>query len=89
MSEAQDQKKCRSLAAAYGWLSYKLAAPGHRGVPDVMFIKGGRIIFVEFKNFNGKGRLSALQTRTIERMQGAGADVMVIDSMKDFMEVFC
>lgn len=84
MTEAQFQAKCIKRAKEAGFLAYKFASPAHRGVPDVIFIKDGRVVFVEFKHPNGKGRLSTLQRSTIDKMEAHGAVVYVIDNFEEF-----
>ena len=82
------QAKCIKNAKRAGWLAYKFASPARRGVPDVMFITNGAVVFVEFKHPNGKGRLSELQKVEIDRMIAHGASVYVIDSEERFNELF-
>jgi hypothetical protein len=36
-------------AKANGWYARKFKSPGHRGVPDRLFIKDGRVVFIELK----------------------------------------
>jgi len=47
MNEAQLQKKCIGYARKQGWLAFKWSAPAHRGVPDCLFFKQGRLVIVE------------------------------------------
>lgn len=54
-----------------------------RGCPDTLMAKRGRVVWVEFKNPNGTGRLSLLQEREIRLMKLAGMEVHVIDSYED------
>jgi hypothetical protein len=84
MTERALQNKCIRKAKALGWLAYKFASPANRGVPDVIFIYDGRVVFIEFKNPDGKGRLSALQKHTINLMRNNGAQVFVVDSEDHF-----
>ncbi len=72
----------------HGMLVYKFASPAHRGVPDLVIISpGGKTIFVEVKNPNGTGRLSPLQTKTIQQMRSIGATVYVINSREAARDV--
>lgn len=86
MNEAGLQKKCCEKARRQGWLAYKWSSPAHRGVPDCIFIKDGVVVFVEFKNPNGKGVLSPLQKLTCEKMVANGANVRVISSYEAFLD---
>lgn len=69
---------CRAARAA-GWLPFKFASPGQRGVPDRLFIRDGRVIFIEFKA-PGK-RATKLQNYLHDKMRSHGAEVFVIDSL--------
>ncbi|MCD6163444.1 MAG: VRR-NUC domain-containing protein [candidate division Zixibacteria bacterium] len=83
-TEAKLEQKCRKLAIDAGWLSYKFESEG--GLPDRIFIKDGRIIFVEFKAPK-TGRLSKLQQVQIKRMINAGAIVHVCDNVESFLRI--
>lgn len=64
-------------AKALGGLTRKWVSPGRDGVPDrIMFLPGGRIIFVEVKTTGGK--VSGTQEREIARLMLAGASVCII-----------
>lgn len=65
-------------------LCYKFSSPAKRGVPDVLVIPPrGKIFFIEFKNPNQKGKLSALQVVEISRMRAKGARVLVISKVTE------
>lgn len=88
MSERILQRRCRKHAERLGFLSYKFESPNQRGVPDVIFISPkGYIFFVEFKNPNGKGRLSPLQKVQHDKLIRNGADVYTVDSEDFFLEI--
>ena len=88
MNERNFQRKCIAAARDNGWLAYKFASPAHRGVPDCLFIKNSRVVFVEFKRPDGKGKLSKLQEHTIKDMRAHGALVYLIDNWVDFYALF-
>ena len=87
MTEKNFQAACIKAARTKGWICYKFASPARRGVPDVLMIRHGRVVFVEFKNPNGRGRLSPLQVKEIDTMRAAGAEVHVIDNWSDFDDI--
>jgi len=87
VTEGALQRACIKRGEQDGWLAYKFASPSHRGVPDCVFIKKGHTVWVEFKNPNGKGKLSELQSVTINRMRQHGADVHICSSMEQFLHV--
>ena len=68
-------------------MAAKWVSPSMSGVPDrIVFLPGGKIIFVELKRPGEKP--TALQDRIIEILRGLGADVRVVDSMEKVDEIF-
>lgn len=65
-------------AEAAGWLVSKVSWPGRIGAPDRVFIKAGRVVWIEFKDKGEKPRLS--QTQEHDRMRAAGAEMYVCDN---------
>ena len=47
--EKKLEKRCTDVAKAHGWWSRKFSSPSNRGVPDRVFLKDGRVVWVEFK----------------------------------------
>lgn len=68
-----------------GWLVRKLKWIGRRSAPDRLFAKGGRVVFIEFKDPDG--RMSEGQKRERKRMLDAGMDVHTIDSVEEAIRV--
>jgi len=81
MLEKDIEKRAVKAAQAAGWRSYKFSSPAHRGVPDRIFIRAGRVVFIEFKRKGG--RVSKLQEREINTMREYGAEVHVCWSIED------
>lgn len=48
-AEKKLEKRCTDIAKANGWYTRKWSSPSSRGVPDRIFIKEGRVVFIEFK----------------------------------------
>ncbi len=84
MLEKDIEAKARKLAIADGWECYKFSSPGRRSVPDRLFIKGGRVVFIEFKRPGG--RLTSGQEREIARLRAKGAEVHVCYSVEEAMD---
>lgn len=80
MLERQIEKKACDLAKEAGWLVFKFVSPAQRGVPDRIFIRQRRIVFVEFKVPGAKP--TKLQWRMIERLRDQGCEVHVCDSVE-------
>jgi len=76
--EASIEGKVVKAAQDAGWFVRKLSWIGRVGAPDRLFIRDGRVVFIEFKR-PGRGRLSPRQKAELERMAAAGAEVHVID----------
>lgn len=85
MLEKDIERKAVQAARERGWLCYKFASPAHRGVPDRIFIKDGRVVFVEFKT--PKGRLIKLQERELARLRDAGCEACVARSVEEVLAV--
>ena len=66
----------------------KWVSPGHSGVPDrIVFLPGGRIIFVEVKA-PGK-KLRPLQVHVKGQLEALGVDFRVVDSKESVNALFC
>ena len=74
---------CR-VAREEGWYVRKFTSPAHRSVPDRLFIKRGRVVFIEFKRPGGK--TTPGQDREIERLRAAGVAVYVCDSVHEALD---
>lgn len=71
---------CR-VAKEAGWLTYKFVSPSNSGVPDRIFIKSGRVVFIEFKAPGKKP--TKLQEKIISRIRDAGVEVYICDNVED------
>lgn len=80
MLEKEIEQKVREAAIENGWLVYKWVSPSQRGVPDRIFIRDGRVVFIEFKRPGG--HLTKLQDRTIQRLREQRMEVHVCDSVE-------
>lgn len=58
----------------------KIKFEGQRGCPDCLIAFSGRIVLVELKRPDKKGRLSEIQKRQIKRLTDVGIEALVIDS---------
>ena len=81
MLEKVIEAKVRAKAMAAGWMVYKFTSPSRRSVPDRLFIRDGRYVFIEFKRPGGT--LTAGQAREIKRLRHAGAEVHVCYSVEE------
>lgn len=75
--EAKIVKYCREN----GILTYKFSSPSHRGVPDRVMMRDGKVMFLEVK---APGKTpSALQLHEMTKIHKFGVDVAWVD---DFSE---
>lgn len=85
MIEAAIEKPVCHRAEKAGWFCRKVAWPGRNGAPDRVFIKDGRVVWIEFKRPGEKPRLS--QTLEHDRMKAAGAEVYTCDSVVEALKI--
>lgn len=69
------------FAKDHGWMVFKFVSPGRKGVPDRLFIRNGRHLFVEFKRGDEEARRQ--QAKRHREMREHGAEVHVIDNLAD------
>lgn len=84
--EKELENACTRYARELGYLSIKLENTGHTGIPDRLFLKDGRAVFVEFK-LPGSGRLSIFQSHWLERLKREQFSAWVIRTEEEFKEL--
>lgn len=85
MLEKVIEKKVKDYARKKGWLVYKFVSPGHRSVPDDIFMKDGYMFFIEFKQA-GK-RLTPKQTLEKVAIERHGFRVFKVDYVGGGMDL--
>lgn len=78
MTESQVEQRWSKKAADRGWLPIKIIQANMNGLPDRMYLKDGKVFFIEFKAKNGK--LRDLQKYRIEQLRGKGFHCFVFYS---------
>jgi len=87
MLERQIEAALVRAAHDVGGMALKWTSPGMTGVPDrIVFIPGGRIVFVELKAPGKKP--TPLQLKVQQRIRDLGHEVLVIDSLEDVHALF-
>jgi len=81
MKESTIERAVCNYAKSKGCLVLKLAGPNQKGQPDRMFIKDGKMLFIEFKA-PGKD-LSPLQRKWFTDLQAQKMCVFFCDSIHD------
>jgi Holliday junction resolvase len=80
--EKDIERHASRWASANGWYVRKITSPSSRGIPDRLFVKDGRVVFIEFKaRFTGK--ISPNQAREINLLRQHGAEVYVAKSVEE------
>lgn len=79
--EAKIEDAACKWAQEESWLAMKFTSRGRRSVPDRLFIKNGRVVFIEFKT--EKGRLTPGQEREKRRLEAHGAEVYVCRTVNE------
>lgn len=76
--ESAIERNICEYAKRNGCLVFKFTSPGHRGVPDRMIIKDGKVLFLEVKR-EGK-RPTLLQVKCINELRKGGVFAQWTDS---------
>lgn len=86
MLEKDIEKKVCNYAEKKGWWVAKFSSPNNRGVPDRIFLKNGKVIFIEFKS--SKGKLTKLQQHKIDEIAHYKGTVHVVNNIEQGCELF-
>lgn len=71
--EKEIEQKLRKMIEHHGGLCLKWVCPGWLGVPDrICLLPGGRVVFVELKRPDGKGKVGAMQKWWARRLNSLG-----------------
>jgi Holliday junction resolvase len=86
MKESSIQAKIAKRLKENGWLVTKLIQTSMNGIPDLMAIRKGNVIFLEVKKPGEDA--SELQKYVIDNINKAGCFSAVVRSVED-VDVFC
>lgn len=79
--ESKVESDIREFAEKRGWWQCKFVSPSVRGVPDRIFIRAGRVVFIEVKAPGKKA--TRQQEKRHADMREHGAEVYVFDNAED------
>ena len=85
MRESLIQGAIRAHLINDGWFVVKLINTSKPGMPDLMAIKDGKVIFFEVKT--DKGRVSKLQEHHIEGLNNMGVPAHVVRSVSQVKDI--
>lgn len=83
--EKDIEEFCCALAERHGWAQWKWVSPGQKGVNDRLFLKDGRWVPIEFKQYSG--RRGSLQRVQHEKIRSHGGEVHLCDNVRDFCRI--
>ena len=86
MRESELQKKIKERLIKSGWSVIKLIQTNCNGIPDLMCIRKGRVMFLEVKT--EKGIVAPLQEKRIEELNNHGVFAKVVRAVED-ADIFC
>jgi Holliday junction resolvase len=75
MIEQDRQTKIKNRLKKDGWIVVKLLKTSLNGIPDLMCLKNGCVVFIEVKSENGV--LSELQKYVIKQLREEGFEVKI------------
>lgn len=82
--EKHIQSRIRDYLRLHDWLVIKLVVTSLFGVPDLMCLKGGTVLFIEVKQPGKKP--TPLQLATHDKLRRVGAKVIVATSVEDVVK---
>ena len=85
MLESKIESKLVKFCRENGICTRKFASPSNRGVPDRIFCKNGKVLFLELKRTGEKP--TALQYRELDTLQRQGMKATWSDNYEDAAQV--
>jgi hypothetical protein len=83
--ESSDESDVIKFAKVHGWWIAKFVSPGLRGVPDRIFIREGRVLFIELKRNSEEPTVQQLKRH--REMRRHGAEVHWVNNLADAFEL--
>ena len=89
MKERDIEALLRDGVKQLGGKAYKWVSPGNAGVPDrIVILPGGKVVFVELKQENGRlTRLQKMQQETLRAMGAAAVTLRGTEDVKMYLDV--
>lgn len=85
--ESKIEKDSVKMAEVDGWYSRKFTSPGRRGAFDRVFMKAGRIVWIEYKDPERKLKLDPLQGVEYRKLKAHGAEAFVCESTEGTCQI--
>lgn len=87
MLESSIQTAIRKHLKKEGWMVIKLISTSQNGIPDLMCIKAGRVIFFEVKQPGKKVIPGGLQEYMINELRKQGVEAYEVHSVTEVKQV--
>lgn len=88
MLETPFQKKVTAALKKAGWEIIRLRATDRAGWPDLLALKGlGKMLWLEVKRPDGKGKVSELQKRKMRWLRENGFEVRVVENLEQLKTI--
>lgn len=86
MREIEVERPASQYAEMRGWFEVKIMMASKRGMPDRLYIRDGRFVFVEYKRPGGVP--TKQQERRHRELREYGAEVHWVDNLEQAYEIF-
>lgn len=86
MKESQLQTQIKNRLTKHGWLVVKIITSSMNGIPDLMCIRKGVVMFLEVKT--DVGVVAILQEYVMKVLQSNGVHTRVVRCIDD-VDVYC
>jgi Holliday junction resolvase len=86
MKESQLQTQIKNRLTKHGWLVVKIISSSMNGIPDLMCIRKGVVMFLEIKN--DVGVVAPLQEYVMKVLNSHQVHSRVVRSIED-VDVYC
>jgi Holliday junction resolvase len=81
-AEGQVVQQCKAVLAFCGWDCFRIhqSLGSEKGISDMIAIKDGRVLFIEYKTMNKKSHQSVHQVIFQQRIEAKGGTYLLIRS---------
>lgn len=89
LKEAQVLKEVRGYLEALGWFVFRVhqSLGSHKGISDLIAVKGGRVLFIECKSQHERARQSDEQIEFQRQIEAHGGTYILARCMEDVERV--
>jgi Holliday junction resolvase len=81
MNETEFKYRVTKFMRTHGWLVIRLRSTDPTGIPDLICLRAGSVLFIETKTKTGV--LSSIQTNMARVLNNAGFTVLVVSDLDE------